>query len=208
MTRSPAQDTINWLATLVDDPKHGGQAQSALGAAAYNSRSAAHRGWNALPTLMNQLAKDQSVGRLKQTLIALGTAGSPASLPQVEPYLAHDVSGVRAAAVTALRRIPGGRVDELLAHALGNDPSTTVRNTVLTVFQERGYSAVLGIAAESAARTDKVAQVRYNAVKLLLRWAKEFPAASDAVSWVAANDTNSKVRRLAQDGLEQLRRKG
>jgi hypothetical protein len=76
------------------------------------------------------------------------------------------------------------------------------------VFKERGYSAVLGIAAESAARTDKVAQVRYNAVELLLRWAKEFPAASVAVSWVAANDTNSKVRRLAQDGLEQLRRKG
>jgi hypothetical protein len=88
------------------------------------------------------------------------------------------------------------------------DTSTTVRKTALDVLKERSYSPTLGGAADSAARTDKVAQVRYHAVALLLRWSKELPAASGTLSWVAANDANNKVRRLASDGLEQLRRKG
>lgn len=81
----------------------------------------------AVATLGARLGQATTPGDTASYLRALGNAAAPEVLALVEPFLDDPRVGVRAAAVDALRRVPGGRVDAALARAL-RDAERSVRS--------------------------------------------------------------------------------
>ncbi len=198
MGEYPTAETTELLQELQTDEKLGRQAKFGLGTAAYHLRARGDARSQALVELLEEeLAQASSLVTLIDYLKALGNAADPASLDAIAKYLAHENSSVRAAAVDALRRIPGGVADQYLAKALGKDAAPNVRQKAAESIAYRGASAVLVYALINCLTHEPERTVRLAAVRTALRWASQTPQLRDTLTIVAQSDRDKKIRELA-----------
>ncbi len=132
---------------------------------------------------------------------ALGTIGRPACATPLTAALADGDPAVRAAALVALRSIPGFR-DASGAAPLVGDPDETVRaEAAVTIGTFRDASAA---GALVPALGDPSANVRKKAAWALGQMRAPSSVAGAALSNAATNDSSAAVRSLAHAALTRL----
>jgi HEAT repeat protein len=185
----------------MDDPTLQRQARYSLGASAHSLKERDPALSESLVgELIQGLEPATSNDERVEYLTALGNAGHPASLETLAKFLKHENSGVRAAAANALRRIPGGKADQLLAQAL-EDPSASVRASALDAMMYRDASPVLVYAVRDLLAKEPNSEVRSGAIRVAARWASQAPALHASLERIAASDPDSQVRELASRSL-------
>ncbi|MES1205537.1 MAG: HEAT repeat domain-containing protein [Pseudomonadota bacterium] len=132
---------------------------------------------------------------------ALGTIGRPACAAHLTAALGDEQPKVRAAALVALRSIPGFR-DGSVAAPLVGDADETVRAEAAVTIATFRYAG--GADALVAALNDPSANVRKKAAWALGAVHAPSSVAGAAVSNAASNDSSAAVRSLAHIALSQL----
>ena len=142
------------------------------------------------------------VPELCDLMAALGNSTGPAVLPVIEQALADPGGPLRAAAARALRLYPGPDVDGLLSKAMTSDPDPSVRtNAIVAAHFRHPLSRPLAESLVRVARTDSVDSIRSRAIALLRQNPKASPRTAEALAWIADNDGNPGIRRLAREAL-------
>jgi HEAT repeat protein len=198
----PSPDTVKLLLSLQQDPELGQQATFGLGTELHRLRQRdAELAKTILSALIGELAASNSGRRTAQLLIALGNAGHPDSLAVIVPYLHAPEEPTRAAAAQALRRIPGPKVDALLAAACA-DSSAAVRRSAVDAVSERSSSAPLVSAVARILDGEPALPVRALAVHLAARWLTEArEALAPHLATIAEKDENAELRQIAARAL-------
>jgi hypothetical protein len=197
----PNQESVTLLTSMKGDETFGRQARFGLGNAAYNlGQSEPGRSDAITQSLLADLQNAQTDAERITILTALGNAGQPETLSAIEPFLANATAPVRAAAVDAIRRIPGSRVDELYARVLRNDASGEVRLAASRVLEYRNPTPSTVYAIRDNLRSEAVARVRKQSVRVAIRWADRAPPLVAALENVASNDPDPQIRDLASRG--------
>jgi hypothetical protein len=197
---APTRESVDFLGTLLDDPAQGRQARYGLGSFAHQADPEITA--RCLALLYRELERPEPE-RVASALIALGNAGAGEALPVIEPYLDAPAPGLRAAAVRALRLVPGDHVDERLAAVLSGDREPQVRQSALVAARDRPLSAALLRGVDWAARRDPEVRIRYDAVSALASWVNEAPTIRETMALVARTDGNERIRATASAALGQ-----
>jgi hypothetical protein len=198
---APTRESVDFLGTLLDDPAQGRQARYGLGSFAHQAADPEITS-RCLALLYRELERPEPE-RVASALIALGNAGAGEALPVIEPYLDAPAPGLRAAAVRALRLVPGDHVDERLAAVLSGDREPQVRQSALVAARDRPLSAALLRGVDWAARRDPEVHIRYDAVSALAGWVNEVPTIRETMALVARTDGNERIRATASAALGQ-----
>lgn len=136
-------------------------------------------------------------------LKALGNTGDPRAVPAIVAQLATDNVSVRAAAIWALRFMPGAEVDALLVEALTKDPALAPRQAVVGGAAFRSL-VPLGPGLDRMARAYPDKALRLDIVHLLGVSKDRYPPGLVTLKWVAENDGAADVRQAAQAALKPM----
>ena len=118
---------------------------------------------------------------LRVALKALGNTGDPAAAGRIQSCLASENAATRAAAATALRRMPDARTGELLLSSLANEKVPEVRSAVVRSMSQRGLDDNAFAALAESAPKEQSALVRGEMIRALAKGADSFPAARDTL---------------------------
>ena len=206
--QNPDAATMRIPLALLDDP----DARVAL-AAILASGALSHAGRAENPaeadtldaTLVARYRKAQEVRDITYLLAALGNSAGPSTIPVIEEALRDPREPLRAAAARALRLAPGPEIDRLLAAAIISDVDPHVRvEAIFAAGFRHPLSSTIGEALVNAARSDAAEVVRSGAVTLLRHNPDASPRIGETLAWLAANDPNAGLRRLAQEALASV----
>ncbi len=146
--------------------------------------------------LVELLGKAQSPSVQVHVLRAIANSGDSAALEAVKPWLSSPTSKVRAAAVDAIRLMPGEAVERLLTEQFkGNNPEAQLAAIDAMIVREPSALLVKAL-AESAANAEKPA-TRLRAVGLIQKWLPAHPELLPALKEIENNDVNPHVREAA-----------
>jgi hypothetical protein len=197
---TPSAETLELFRGMRDDPVYGTQAWYGLGSAAHNlaaSDPEAAKGVALeISSALRQTADPNQAVRL---LKAIGNAGNEATLDDIEARLASPEAGVRAAAVWALRRVPGARADQGIAVALDRDPEAVVRLKALEAIAYRQATPVLVYALQDSITSETEVVVRRESVRAAMRWAALAPNLAAGLRELARTDPDQKIRELLRN---------
>jgi hypothetical protein len=203
LVEEPSQATVSALQSKLEDPVLGTQATYGLGAFAHALESTdPERSRSVLDLLINRLKASTKVADIARYLEALGNAGHPGALPVIDAYLADPDNSIRAAALRALRRIPGSGVDQRLASAMTRDPASGVRDVAVGLVGQRSASPPLVEAVAASSRFEPVLEVRLDAVRILSRWLSHDAELVKIAQWLLGNDPNETIRATVRRALE------
>lgn len=201
MGETPIPEATAFLETLLDDEEQRVQARFGVGTNAYHAREKhPELARAAVATLGARLAQATTPGDIASYLRALGNAATPEVFGLVEPFLSDPGMGVRAAAVDALRRVPGGRTDTALARALG-DAERSVRSTAVSAMGYRTPSPTLVYAVRDALLKDPDEGVRISVAGRAGDWLTQAPVLRTTLEQVSNTDASEKVRDAARRQL-------
>jgi hypothetical protein len=156
-------------------------------------------------SLIARYRKAQEMRDLTDFLAALGNSAGPSTIPVLEEALRDPRAPVRSAAARALRLAPGPEIDRLLASSITSDADPHVRaEAVFAASFRHPLSSAIGEALVNAARSDAAEIVRSSAVTLLRHNPDASPRVAETLAWLAANDPNAGLRRLAQEALASV----
>jgi hypothetical protein len=156
-------------------------------------------------TLIARYRKAQEVRDLTDLLAALGNSAGPSTIRVLEEALRDPREPLRAAAARSLRLAPGPEIDLLLAAAITSDVDPQVRlEAIFAAGFRRPLSSTIGEALVNAARSDVAEVVRSGAVTLLRRNPGASPRIAETLAWLAANDSNAGLRRLAREAIASV----
>ncbi len=201
----PTAQTEAALRDLADRaaPETRDTAELALGSVARNEADAAPaRARAAVRRAARRLAHAPSDDARRIELLALGNAVSPSALDAIAPFANDRNATLRAAAVTALRRLSDSRSDALLTDRL-TDPDAGVRAAAAAAFDSRAPGDAAFAALRARATSDADANVRISALEALWATRTARPEARSDVSSVAANDADRRVREAASRVLSE-----
>lgn len=140
---------------------------------------------------------------LRVALKALGNTGDPAVAGRIQSYLASENAATRAAAATALRRMPDARTGELLLSSLANEKTPEVRGAVVRSIAQRGPDDnALAAIAESAPK-EQNALVRGEMIRALAKGADSFPAARDTLQRLLETEQDAQNLDLLRRTLSK-----
>ena len=195
LVRQPTEASVGALRKLAEGSTElSGTAALALGAAA--GRTEGEAADAALAELLARLEAAGSTGEAVLALAALGNTGDARIVPAVQAALTSPVPELRAAAVAALRLVPGTTVDALIRATLLADPSPDVRVSAVSAASRRPLPP-FGVALHRALNADAEPMVRLAAVQLVGGRLDEIPALASALSWNAESDPDPQVRSVA-----------
>jgi len=195
---SGAEAAVRRVVASPSRPDDGTWEQSALALGAMGGRlrdSDSARGDNIVAALHDAGRSALSDGERIAWLKAVGNAGAAASLSEIVPFLSTRDDEVRAAAVSATRRIRDPTVDQQVTRMLEEDASATVRAASIRVLAEREARVAFDAVAQSAA-SDASPQVRRESIDFFSRFISE-GGQPLAVIRAAQLDSDDAVRQLA-----------
>jgi HEAT repeat protein len=199
MASTPTEEGVSALRKLSRDahPELAATATLGLGSAALNLNSGRPRDAEALVhELASAYASTSDPAQQALLLGALGNTRSPSALPTLQSALSSALPSVRAAAVEALRNMPGPGVDQLLASVLRQDPTAEVRQTAVFSSSFRPLLPLLPVLAE-ALRLDSSDLVRREIITLAGELSRTTPEARALLEWSSQNDPSPGLRRTA-----------
>lgn len=137
----PTDELVEGLERLCPDRVLGRQALLGMGAVAFQARAAdpvlARRVLVNLGARLKRAVETGSFADAKAIFAAFGNAGHPESVAILEPFLTAHQPSVRAAAVGALRRVPGVEADQLLDRLVASDDSEEVQRAARKTAEDR-----------------------------------------------------------------------
>ena len=140
---------------------------------------------------------------LRVALKALGNTGDPAAAGRIQSYLASENAATRAAAATALRRMPDARTGELLLSSLANERVPEVRSAVVRSMSQRGLDDNAVRALAQSAPTEQSVVVRGEMIRALAKGADSFPAARDTLQRMLETEKDTQNLDLLRRVLSQ-----
>ena len=140
---------------------------------------------------------------LRVALKALGNTGDPAVAGRIQSYLASENAATRAAAATALRRMPDARTGELLLSSLANERVPEVRSAVVRSMSQRGLDDNAFAALAENAPTEQSVVVRGEMIRALAKGADSFPAARDTLQRMLETEKDTQNLDLLRRVLSQ-----
>lgn len=195
---------VDAMTGLFGDSKVGGSARLMTGALASNTReNSPETSERAVGALLDDYHLASSPVQRADGLRSLGNAGDVAALREAREAAQSSDPIVRAAAAQALRRIPSDAADRILA-VLVEDPVDFVRGSALGAALYRDPTEILVPVVERVARLDALANIRREAVRVLVRWKDQVPSARATLEWVAQNDPEPDLRKVASEGLARF----
>lgn len=201
-----AVDAVQRIAFAPTDAETSFAASLALGSMAKRLAAFSEERAEAVAaTLVAQLEAASDPAIVRNLLLALGNAGSTRSLPAIQRFLDHTSPALRAAAVDALRFLPGDGVDLLLGAALRTDADASVRLTAAGAFAYRTLTPDSCSAQLAALKDEKSDLVRIALLENLWKARDAFPEAGQVVRHVAEKDPSPDVRERARAMIEASR---
>jgi HEAT repeat protein len=201
MVAEPTSDTVVALKEMRTDAILGTQGSYGLGSALHRLQAQdPELAGDVRSLLTEQLVAATTPGEKAVALTALGNAGDPETLDAIRPFTSDTDPDVRASAVQALRRIPGADVDQMIAR-FTTDESQAVRHSAVDVVSERNASPVLAAAVAKLALSEEDYQTRAKCVNVLAQWLPSDPSIAASLRYVAENDKNADLRKVAQNAL-------
>jgi hypothetical protein len=136
---------------------------------------------------------------LRVTLKALGNTGDSAAAERVGTFLRAEDSAIRAAAATALRRMPGEAVETLLLATLADEGVPQVRGALVRSLGAREPDERIVSTLAASVRTEESPFVRGEMIRALAKGGDRFPAVRETFQRMLDTETDSQ-------NLELLRR--
>lgn len=203
--KQPTQQSEAILRTLVahaTNEEISSTAQLALGAMARNlARTVPARSHKIVDWIIQQQALTGSEESLKLMLWTLGNAGAKRALPTIKGFVHHPSSGVRAAAISALRFIESDPVNQLITEALRKDPEEEVRLEAAVALSFREVNAAIITAQKQAFQQEKNLNVRLAVLRNLGAAREYFPDIQMLIEEVASKETAKELREAATELL-------
>jgi hypothetical protein len=150
---------------------------------------------------IGELETAQSVEMKHRFLLVLGNAGAQEGLPAIQKSLTDEDSGVRAAAVGALRFIGSDQAEALMTNVLGSDSEPQVRAETIRAFACRSKTQRALEACAKALQEDNSKSVRLAALNLMWQYRQKFPQVVSLVENAAKNDPADDLRKRAGELL-------
>ncbi len=201
MVETPTQETTQFLKSIVDDDVHGVQARYGVGVNAFYARERDPEfASDAVAFLATRLERSTARSDTISFIRALGNAAHPDVYPLVEPYLADERTTVRVAAVDALRRVPGGKVDAAVAKVL-SDPDRSVRLAAAGSMGYRDPTPTMVYALRDALLGERDEGIRLELVRVARDWLEHARALRPALIQISRDDSSEKVRDAASRAL-------
>jgi len=194
----PTLDTTELLASLAADPLLGRQAKYGLGTAANRLRARdPERSAAIVSELRAGLAAASNEDSRIDYVKALGNAGDEQAFTDVADQLASENEAVRMQALHAMRLMPPGRADELLAQQILADADYRVRMAALDAAGLRPPSEVVGKALLESMHSEQVKLTRQALYRTLLSLDSNAPYVQAALEWARDNEKDPDLRALA-----------
>lgn len=199
---------VEAMVAATSDPQVGGTALLMLGALAKGTREGSpESSETAVQALIGTYETSPVLLERADALRALGNAGSVAALATIRRAAASKNAVERAAAAQGLRLIPSDAADRVLA-TLMLDSDTFVRRNALDAALYRDATEMLVPVVDRIAREEKEATVRREAIRALVRWNAKTGSAAPTLTWIAQNDPEGDLRKVAVEGLSRHRTAG
>jgi HEAT repeat protein len=200
LVQTPSSSNVQALAAMTSDPDNdiSSSATLALGASARTlgtTDPALYQ--DTVGNLLTDLANAQSPQQMMLDLRALGNSGDPRVLAAAQNAMSVQDVGVRLAAVSAVRFVPGSDCDTFLTSVAENDPDESVRVQALATIQT--YRSAAGFLPLFAAvlQRDGSPIVRRAALQAL-NTIRTNPEAASLIAAAARDDSSEDVRQYAQ----------
>jgi len=146
--------------------------------------------------LMQLLAKASTPSIQVHVLRGIANSGHPEALTSVKPLLYAPSTKVRAAAVDAIRLMPGDEVEQLIAAQLmGTNPEAQL--AAVDAIAVREPSAPLLKALTNGGPVAEKPSTRMRAIAVMLKWLPSHPELRKVLEQMARDDVNPHVREAA-----------
>ncbi len=133
----------------------------------------------------------------RHLLLVLGNVGTSDLLPVLEPFTQNQDVALRAAATTALRNIPGSRVEQILIQILNQDADENVRLESAVALGLREMTPDSFNAQKAVFAKDTAVKVRLATLSTLWQARQAYPEAISIIKNAATNDKDKDVREAA-----------
>jgi HEAT repeat protein len=177
-------------ATHSEDAALSSAALLALGAAARQEIPDAPL--DPVQVLLDEVSQATTPAALALALEALGNTGDPRIAPAALAALGAAADDVRAAAVRALRFVPGPAADQAITATLAFDPAATVRRAAVMAASHRPPQPMVP-ALSTAAVTDLDEGVRAGAIAVLGQLAAALPEVAAVLASCAETDPSPEI---------------
>jgi hypothetical protein len=204
---TPNAGTRTLIQGLLDDTALGFQAKLSLGSLAFRLKD---REPKQASEILQLLAARVRRGDTVQCLKSIGNAGSAESLPLLGEELHNRSPEVRAAAVSALRRIADPQVEALLVQVLNSGDDAQVEAAALEASRQHGISPALLAAILPLVENDRDPTTQSAAISVIGDFgpAAKSAAVERALQRVVDHTDQDQLRDIAQRVLERVRGNG
>jgi HEAT repeat protein len=116
----------------------------------------------------------------------------------IEPFIQSSNPMLRAAATTALRKLPTTSVDDTLVRLLTQDSDDNVRLEAVSIFGMRKMTLATYTAQKESLIKDKSVKVRLTILDNLWKVRQDYPEVVQIVKNVAEKDVEKDVKEAAR----------
>ncbi|WP_300521986.1 HEAT repeat domain-containing protein [Aminiphilus sp.] len=148
---------------------------------------------------LSEVLDGASGPELRVTLKAIGNTGNPAAAERVGAFLRAENPATRAAAATALRRMPGEAVETLLLATLAAENVPQVRGALVRSLGTREPDERIVSTLAASAQAEESPLVRGEMIRTLAKGSDRFPAVRETFQRMLDTETDPQ-------NLELLRR--
>ena len=176
----------------------------ALGAVASTLRTNGDPAASSVTTDLLSAIPEKEGPDLRVALKALGNTGDPAAAERIRSYMASESAATRAAAATALRRMPDARTGELLLSSLASEKVPEVRGAVVRSIASRGIDDAAIAAIAENAQTEKNDLVRGEMIRALAKGVDSSPVARNSLERMLDTEKDPQNIELLRRALSRV----
>ncbi len=204
---SGARDGLWSIARKEGDPNVADLSRTALlafGAVASTLRTNGDPAASSVTTDLLSAIPEKEGPDLRVALKALGNTGDPAAAERIRSYMASESTATRAAAATALRRMPDARTGELLLSSLASEKVPEVRGAVVRSIASRGIDDAAIAAIAENAQTEKNDLVRGEMIRALAKGVDSSPVARNSLERMLDTEKDPQNIELLRRALSRV----
>jgi HEAT repeat protein len=195
---NPTSQTITTLQGFIETAKDDEvKTMSQLVLGAFANKLSPEKAQPIIDRFAKALQITNSPDEQRRFLLALGNVGKAEVLPVVEPFIQSSNPVLRAAATTALRKLPNVSVDETLVRLLTQDSDDNVRLETASILGLRKMTAAAYTAQKESFIKDKSVKVRLTILDNLWKVRQDYPEVIQIVKNAAEKDVEKDIKEAA-----------
>jgi hypothetical protein len=195
---NPTAQTISTLQSFIETTKdYEVKTMSQLVLGAFANKLSTEQAKPIIDRFAKALQLTKSPEEQRRFLLALGNAGKTGILPVIEPFIQSSNPILRAAATTALRKLPNASVDETLVRLLTQDSDDNVRLEAVSILGFRKMTLAAYTAQKESFVKDKSVKVRLTILDNLWKVRQDYPEVIQIVKTAAEKDVEKDIKEAA-----------